>query len=220
MFQLAVYPNRRNLLESRAFDAAAAAERKLMFVPVSYVVLYIWGLVRFFLFIFSPDPEIIYKPHMEWLTVMNVSTNIFVAIQGTAWGEPMLLGVVSSCRLLLLKNCYFIPLARAVLFFRNLPQLITRTMLQADHYFTPTLQGQAMVVTMVKRTFPNVTRKYSIFLKSIIYAGFFFFSGSWFFRTRIHQFSVLLFPYQAVYGSNEKILALLQLLERQCAING
>ena len=118
------------------------------------------------------------------------------------------------------ENCYFIPLARAVLFFRNLPQLITRTMLQADHYFTPTLQGQAMVVTMVKRTFPNVTRKYSIFLKSIIYAGFFFFSGSWFFRTRIHQFSVLLFPYQAVYGSNEKILALLQLLERQCAING
>ena len=109
MFQLAVYPNRRDLLESRAFDAAAAAERKLMFVPVSYVVLYIWGLVRFFLFIFSPDPEIIYKPHMEWLTVMNVSTNIFVAIQGTAWGEPMLLGVVSSCKLLLLKTVISFP---------------------------------------------------------------------------------------------------------------
>ena len=51
-------------------DAARAADRKLMFVPLLFVLCRVWGIVRFLLFALNVSPEV--KPpliHKILLTV-------------------------------------------------------------------------------------------------------------------------------------------------------
>ena len=73
-----VYSNFRDSSERRAYEAAAESERKLMYVPVVYLFLYIWGLARFVVFVV--DAHLIFEERMKWLTVMQVSSYIFVQL--------------------------------------------------------------------------------------------------------------------------------------------
>ena len=70
-----MYSNFRDSSERRAYLAAAESERKLMFVPLLYVFLYIWGLARFFVFVY--DEKLIYQKNWEWLTALQVSKGNF-----------------------------------------------------------------------------------------------------------------------------------------------
>jgi hypothetical protein len=59
------------LLSQRSSKAAQTAERKLILVPLSFVLLRIWGTIRFFIFVESGPNKV--PPANDWLLLLQVS---------------------------------------------------------------------------------------------------------------------------------------------------
>ena len=60
-----------HFLTIRSIEVVRKADRKLMFIPVVFILLRIWGTIRFFrVWVYYPS-----KPSpIEWLILLHVST--------------------------------------------------------------------------------------------------------------------------------------------------
>ena len=59
-----------HFLTLRSIEAVKKADRKLMFIPIVFILLRIWGTIRFFRFlVYFPSTP----PLQEWLMILHVS---------------------------------------------------------------------------------------------------------------------------------------------------
>ena len=69
------FPAGSHFLTVRSMEVVRKADRKLMFIPVVFILLRIWGTIRFFrVWVYYPS-----KPSsIEWLILLHVSTLWFL----------------------------------------------------------------------------------------------------------------------------------------------
>ena len=69
------FPAGSHFLTVRSIEVVRKADRKLMFIPVVFILLRIWGTIRFFrVWVYYPS-----KPSpIEWLILLHVSTLWFL----------------------------------------------------------------------------------------------------------------------------------------------
>ena len=60
---------RRHLLTPKALEVVKKADRKFKFIPIVFILLRVWGTIRFFRFLaHHPDDP----PLLKWLVVLHV----------------------------------------------------------------------------------------------------------------------------------------------------